>query len=148
MKSRKCKEEGCNNPVWSKGVCKFHTLRSPISGSRKVLTIKRKKNKEGVPLMRDFFLSIWNKRRHKSEISGIYLGREPLSIFFHHILPKDKFEEAKYDENNIILLTLDEHTNCESDMYRYEEVNRRREKLLEKYGMIDRREMDIHLSNS
>jgi hypothetical protein len=32
-------------------------------------------------------------------------------------------------------LTLDEHTNVESDMYRYEEVNNRREKLKQKYDI-------------
>lgn len=87
--------------------------------------------------MRDFFLSIWNKRPHFSEVSGTYLGREPLSIFFHHILPKskEKYTKAALDEENIILLTLDEHTNCENDMYRYEEINKRREYLLEKYSL-------------
>jgi len=30
-------------------------------------------------------------------------------------------------------LTLDEHANVESDMYKYEEVNKRREQLIIKY---------------
>ena len=62
-----------------------------------------------------------------------YLGKEPMSTFFHHILPKEKFPEARLDEENIILLTLDEHTSVESDMYKYPEVNNRREKLKAKY---------------
>jgi hypothetical protein len=37
-----------------------------------------------------------------------------------------------YDKSNIILLTLEEHTNVENDIYRYEEVNRRRIELLNK----------------
>jgi len=83
--------------------------------------------------MQTFFLQTWKKRLHKSEISGDSLGSEPLHIFFHHILPKEKYPQAAFDEENIILLTLDEHTNVESDMYRYEEVNKRREKLKQKY---------------
>ena len=85
--------------------------------------------------MREMFLGIWKKRPHKSEISGERLGTEPLSIFFHHILPKEKYKQAALDEENIILLTLDEHTNVENDIYRYEEVNKRREYLKEKYDL-------------
>lgn len=89
--------------------------------------------------MQEFFLGIWKKRRHNSEISGVYLGSEPMSTYFHHILPKEKHPNAKYDEDNIILLTLDEHTNVESDMYKYEEVNIRREQLKEKYERAQER---------
>jgi len=83
--------------------------------------------------MQDFFLKIWKKKLHYSEVSMDYLGKEPLTVFFHHILPKEKYPQAMFDEENIILLTLDEHTNVESDMYKYEEVNKRREKLKQKY---------------
>lgn len=86
--------------------------------------------------MREMFLRIWKTRLHKSEISGERLGTEPLSIFFHHILPKEKYQQAALDEENIILLTLDEHTNVENDIYRYEEVNKRRKYLKEKYDLI------------
>jgi len=64
-----------------------------------------------------------------------YLGKEPLTIYFHHILPKEKYPQAMYDEENIILLTLEEHDNVERDMYKYEEVNRRRELLKKKYDI-------------
>ena len=83
--------------------------------------------------MREFFLSIWKEKRHFSEISGKYLGNEAMSTYFHHILPKEKYPEASLDEENIILLTLDEHTNVEGDMYKYEEVNNRRNQLKIKY---------------
>jgi len=86
--------------------------------------------------MQEFFLQIWSKRKHYSQVSGDYLGKEPLSIFFHHILPKEKYPEASLDEENIILLTLDEHTNIENNMYRYEEVNHRRDLLKLKYERI------------
>lgn len=83
--------------------------------------------------MKDMFLRIWKKRSHKSEISGIYLGSEALSTYFHHILPKNKYPEAALDQENIILLTLNEHDQLESDIYKYEEVNKRREQLKLKY---------------
>jgi len=83
----------------------------------------------------EFFLQIWKKRPHKSEISGEFLGNEPLTVFFHHILPKEKYPLGALDEENIILLTLQEHDQVEMDMYRYEEINTRREKLLTKYNL-------------
>ena len=89
--------------------------------------------------MREMFLSIWRKRPHYSEISNTWLGKEPLTLFFHHIIKKsdEKYGElAINDEENIIILTPTEHGNVELDMYRYEEINRRREKLLEKYNKI------------
>jgi len=81
------------------------------------------------------FRSLWRKKRHYSEISGTYLGSEALSIYFHHILPKEKYPDACLDEENIILLTLDEHTNVENNMYRYDEINKRREYLKTKYNI-------------
>jgi len=86
--------------------------------------------------MKDFFKEVWAQRRHFSEVSNVFLGNEPLTVFFHHILPKEKYQQAALDEENIILLTLDEHTNVENDIYRYEEVNKRRKYLKEKYDLI------------
>lgn len=86
--------------------------------------------------MQAFFLSLWMKRRHFSEISGTYLGREPLSIYFHHILPKEKYPQAMYDEENIIFLTLDEHSNVETNESRYEVINQRRNYLKTKYNLL------------
>ena len=83
--------------------------------------------------MREFFLSYWKKSDKKSAVSRTFLGKEPMSTYFHHILPKEKYPEACLDEENIILLTLEEHSNVENDMYRYEEVNKRRNYLLTKY---------------
>ena len=82
------------------------------------------------------FINICKKRRHYSEVSGDYLGKEPMSTYFHHILAKEKYPEACLDEENIILLTLEEHSNVENDMYRYEEINNRRISLKEKYNIL------------
>jgi hypothetical protein len=40
------------------------------------------------------------------------------------------------DKENIILLTVDEHANVESDIYRYEKINKIREKLKTKYNIL------------
>lgn len=86
--------------------------------------------------MFEFFISYWKKSDKKSAVSGKFLGKEPLSVFFHHILPKEKYPEACFDEENIILLTLSEHEQVEMDIYRYEEVNNRRNILKDKYNIL------------
>lgn len=95
---------------------------------------KKAENIEDIEKMKQFFLKIWKKRKHYSEVSGSYLGKEPLSIFFHHILSKEKYPKAAFDEENVILLTFDEHTAVENDMYKYEKINEKRKLLLEKYS--------------
>lgn len=96
---------------------------------------QRKKEIDETYTMNIFFLSIWNKRKRISEVDGSRLGQEPLTIFFHHILPKKKYPEAKYDEENIILLTWTQHDQVEADMYYYELINKKREQLKIKYNL-------------
>lgn len=110
--------------------CFRHKPRKPMSSK---WSKKLDNSPEDVDEMREFFMKIWRKRPHHSQVSLDYLGKEPLSVFFHHILPKNKYPDAKFDEENIILLTLEEHDQVESDIYRYQIVNIKREKLLEKY---------------
>lgn len=85
--------------------------------------------------MKTMFLKLWETKPRKSEVSGTYLGGTFSSVFFHHILPKNKYPQAMNDVENIVILTLDEHSNVENDMYRYEEVNKRREYLKLKYDL-------------
>jgi len=114
--------------------CFHHKPRKALQqrGIKPSLTSKKGVS-DGYIQQREMFLDIWKKRAHYSEISGQYLGKEPMSTYFHHILPKEKYPEACLDEENIILLTLEEHSNVENDMYRYEEVNERRKQLNLKY---------------
>ena len=161
---KKCCIENCNNNVWSNGFCKNHITKKPLNQCmvkpsltsknvhndgyiirkklfkpKKKLLAYRPKGYEAmyeeILKMRNFFLSIWKKRPHRSEVSGEYLGSEPMSTYFHHILPKNKYPESCLDEENIVLLSLEEHSNVENDMYKYEEVNKRREQLKLKYNI-------------
>lgn len=103
--------------------------RTPLRKFKKALPSKGKSSPNKDHL---FFMEIWKKRPHRSEISGVYLGKEPSSAFFHHILPKNKYPEVRMDEENIILLTIDEHADVESDMYKFDIINQRRTNLLKK----------------
>lgn len=114
--------------------CFRHKPRKPLPKSRGFSKpVRKQEDNRQISEMRDFFLQLWQKKRHYSEVSGKYLGEEPLTVFFHHILPKEKYPEASLDEENIIFLTLEEHDQVEMDIYRYEEVNKRRALLKSKY---------------
>jgi hypothetical protein len=115
--------------------CFLHKPRKPLSKTSSKLNKKLDKSPKNIDEMREFFMKIWRKRPHHSQVSLDYLGKEPLSVFFHHILPKEKYPEAMLDEENIILLTLEEHDSVEKDMYKYPEVNRKRELLKIKYNI-------------
>ena len=118
--------------------CFMHKPRKPLASSRgfKTPTQKYEEEMHNIVIMQTFFLQIWKKRPHKSEISGASLGSEALSTYFHHILPKSKYPEASLDQENIILLTMWEHADVEADIYKFEEVNKRREQLKQKYDII------------
>jgi hypothetical protein len=146
-----CSVEGCTNPLFGKHFCKFHYPKSiskkPLSkskgffispmGKKQMEIIDNAFRDAYMPSVRDeFFNRIWKKRKHISEVSGVFLGDTPNSMFFHHILPKRLFKEAEFDEENIILLTPEEHANVESNIYRYEEINKRREFLKKKYNIL------------
>ena len=113
--------------------CFRHKPRKKLSSNLDKKLDKSEQTTRNISEMQQFFLQIWRKRLHYSQVSMTPLGKEPLTIFFHHILPKEKYPQAMFDEENIVLLTLDEHTNVETDMYRYEIVNKMRENLLKKY---------------
>jgi len=114
--------------------CFQHKPRKPLTAKKGFnVKIPEKHPITEIHPMRDMFLRIWKTRPRLSEVSGDYLVGGISTAFFHHILPKEKYPQAALDEENIILLTLDEHSNVESDMYRYEEVNKRREQLKQKY---------------
>ena len=114
--------------------CFHHKPRKPLTANKgfKVKVPEKHPITEMNP-MKDMFLHIWKKRLHLSEISGLPLVGEALSTYFHHILPKSKYPQAALDEENIILLTWQEHDQVEMDPTRYEEVNKRREQLKQKY---------------
>jgi hypothetical protein len=135
----KCKTCGKNSDNEFCFKCK---PRKPLSSGKgfsskksSFLTKKQDKSSDNLLEMRKLFLDIWNIRPHRSEVSDEYLGSEAMSTYFHHILPKSKYPEACLDAENIVLLSLLEHANVENDMYRYEEVNRRREQLKIKYNL-------------
>src|SRR5579862_7870958 len=63
-----------------------------------------------------FYLEHWNAHPRKCEECGKHLGNKPLTIFFHHILPKRNYPEFRHEHTNIIVLCPDHHAQAESDI--------------------------------
>lgn len=134
---KNCEGDFCflHKPRKALGKGVFHQIRENKPFKYEPLTKERLRAAIDFVFMPDFFKEIWEKRDHVSEVSGDFLDKEPRSTFFHHILAKGKYPIAAFDEENIILLTPDEHNNVENDMYRYEEINVRRRYLQKKYNI-------------
>jgi hypothetical protein len=90
--------------------------------------------------MREFFFDIWREREHYSFVSGQFLGHEPLTYFFSHVLSKGAYPEASKDPENIVFMTLPEHHDWEfrrhkvKDLPEWKKVFDLAEYLKEKYS--------------
>ena len=106
----------------------------PLRAKKKTAEQKQQQS-ENIAAMWKLFMEIWGDREHYSEVSNTWLGNECKTLYMHHIWPKSKYPALKYVKWNIIQLTADEHQMVENDMYRYPEVNKRREELRKKYDL-------------
>lgn len=89
--------------------CFKHKPRKALRASRTPLKTKKVNDEVQISQMRQLFLSVWSKRVHNCENCGRWLGKEPFSYMFDHILEKSKYPELKFEENNISLLCLECH---------------------------------------
>lgn len=113
----KCKTCGKNS---ESEFCFIHKPKKPLQSGKGFSTTKlnmvrnklkkSQNNSEQISKMQEFFLLIWNKRKkHECENCGKWLGKEPLSYMFDHLLEKSKFPELKHEEDNIMLVCLECH---------------------------------------
>ena len=79
----------------AKATSEYCFKHKPNYSLSKGAAIRPKRNKEKALLkkentykMQQFFLLLWKHRKHYSEISNVYLGETPNTMFFHHILLK------------------------------------------------------------
>lgn len=72
---------------------------------------KIEEKKELLVRDRQFYLSIWNNRPHVCNFCKVYLGNEPRTYHFDHILEKETYPEYRHNPNNIQLLCLSCHNN-------------------------------------
>jgi len=89
-------------------------------------------------LLHAFFKQVWDDRENDQgicycastgkELKGTHY--RSLTTCFHHMYPKNKYPELAMDENNIVILHPDVHTEVEHDEDKHPKIK----KLKEKYG--------------
>lgn len=77
-----------------------------------------------------FYLEIWVASPHVCGECDRKLGREPLTLFFHHLLEKRNYPEFRYTPENIAILCADCHTQAETDIDKTPKTKARREQVL------------------
>jgi len=81
-----------------------------------------------------FYEEIWNEREHVCFETGKPLTGEPLTLYFHHILPKAKYPLYALQKWNIVLLHPDAHSQVETFIDKCPRVKALTEHLKIVYG--------------
>jgi hypothetical protein len=80
-----------------------------------------------------FYVSLWKRSDKKCSVSGVYLGEEPLTTFFHHLLPKSKYPEYRWCEWNIVIISARVHSQVETNISKVPKIEEMTKELLEKH---------------
>lgn len=75
---------------------------------------------------KEFYAEIWSCSPHVCQDCNKNLGREPLTLFFHHLLPKDIYDQFRHTPENIMILCGDCHSQAETFIDRVPKVVARR----------------------
>lgn len=86
--------------------------------------------------MWSFFLTLWYELKPEERVcyeTGRQLLGVPLTIYFHHVLPKETYPQYKYCKWNIVLLTWMQHDQAEINIDKTPKVKALRDELLKKH---------------
>lgn len=104
----KCKTCGKNA---ESEYCFLHKPRKALS-KMSSFRVKKLDNSRKTSDLHEFFLQIWDKNpKHECENCGKWLGKEPLSYMFDHLLEKSKYPDLAMNDDNIMIVCLECHDN-------------------------------------
>lgn len=95
-KKKVCK--GCNKQtyIFSQGLCKVCSQYKKYNSKKH--EYKERRNKD-----HSFYMQVWDSRDHVCQLCGQSI-HNPRSYNFHHILPKSKHPQDRYNPANIAIL--------------------------------------------
>lgn len=126
---KQCLYEDCTFNQWGGGYCLRHQwcrtdkkpkqiTRTPIRkiSKKKASTLGERKLEQEKDWA--FYLTIWDERNHICYETDQWLGTEPLTTFFHHVLPKGtrKYKKYRYAKWNIVIVSLETHSKAENNI--------------------------------
>lgn len=83
---------------------------------------------------RELWTSIWEERPHIDFETDEPIYGEPLTIYFHHVLPKHDgpggYPQFRYKKWNIVIVSWQTHTNAENNIDLVPKIKAYRDKLL------------------
>lgn len=80
---------------------------------------------------KEFYMEVWNASPHVCQCGcNAGLGKEPLTTFFHHVLPKSSFPQFRHVHENIMILHPDCHNSVEASLDNRPGVKLRKQELL------------------
>ena len=112
-----CQHDNCNNPVFSKGDCKYHAQARYVKKRNEKLKEISKKPIKKKPRKATGELSMF-KEIHKGRDLVSFLTGAPIPSFdlqertlnlFAHVLSKKNYPDFRLYKKNIVLLTAEEH---------------------------------------
>lgn len=130
MKKKICEIKDCENPVWSKKLCRFHFQKqnppkkiSYKSAKQKVKDIEKK---ERTKKLHEWFLEIWDERKEKDEFGYFVRCFETNkkmyeqyykynTSVYHHVLLKSKYREFEFNRENIVIILPEIHSQIHVD---------------------------------
>lgn len=107
-----CSHDNCNNPVFSKGFCRYHYPKKSIKRVSDKEKIKKESKKKLLEEDKQFYAGIWDKREHYCSECGVGIC-EPSTANFHHILEKRNYPDLRHTEDNIVILCIACHQQVE-----------------------------------
>ena len=77
---------------------------------------KQETDKEILKLDDELRKTVWNASKHECQNCGIHLGNAWKKWNFHHLLPKAQYPELRHVPENIMVLCLECHSKCETNI--------------------------------
>jgi hypothetical protein len=129
------KENADTTGPWNKVHYKIMLRRTPLKRSSKPIKrtpLKRGGKKKISRFKEDveFYQSIWERRKHVCYETGEYLGNEARTYMFHHVLEKEKHDQYRHEEWNIVLVSWNTHAQVHSNIDKTPKIKALKAQLL------------------
>lgn len=147
-----CNNKGCKYNQFGGGFCRNHQwLRTDKKQKPLNRTSIRKKSEKQKSRLGEqkllqetdwrFYLEIWDEREHICFETDEYLGDEPQTLFFHHVLEKGirRYKKYRHCKWNIVLISWQVHDQVGMDIDRCPRIKAYHDKLIKQIedGIID-----------
>lgn len=147
-KKKHCSVEGCENPIWSKKLCRFHQPKKPLSKKKSSISkisakgvIKREEKKKWLEELHKWEFDLWDKREDRNGYCYCFetgtpmhrsLYRQNLCVY-SHCFPKSTHKKWAMEEWNLLIVLPQIHDQWEADSSKTPKMLKYFKEIKEKY---------------